>query len=391
MYFRIFIYVIILLMSYKNKITYSSRSTRTGRMAHKLAKEKFPTYDTSAIVPKKSKKGLIAFLIILILVIAAVVGFVFFGSGCSSSVLPAGQTKEVTIENGMSSAQIANTLEENKIVLSKDFINSVNKKDAASKLKPGTYLLDTGQQSDEYVDILVEGSHQVSSKVVVTEGMKLSKIATAVENATNSKITSSEFISAASDASKYKKNYDFLSEVGSNSLEGFLFPKTYSISSGATAEDIVYMMLDQFKQEIATLDFSYPKSKGLDIYQTVKLASIVEKESTSNTMYDVASVFYNRLDSDMELCSDATTAYEVEHDPTPDEVHSNSAYSTYTNKGLPPTPICNPGLEVLKAVCSPNETNYFYFYFAKDKDGNMQYKFSNSYEEHQQAIKDLSN
>lgn len=93
----------------------------------------------------------------------------------------------------------------------------------------------------------------------------------------------------------------------------------------------------------------------------------------------------------MYLNSDATTAYEVGHDPSAEEVHSNTPYSTYTNFGLPPTPICSPGMEALRAVCNPEETKYLYFYFAKDSSGELKYYFSETYEQHQEAIANSKN
>ena len=106
----------------------------------------------------------------------------------------------------------------------------------------------------------------------------------------------------------------------------------------------------------------------------------------------VAGVFYNRLASDRPyLESDATTAYEVGREPTAEEVHAETPYSTYANAGLPPTPICSPGLESLTAVCEPTQTEDMFFYFYPDADGNMQAAFSKTYEEHQQAIADNSN
>ena len=152
------------------------------------------------------------------------------------------------------------------------------------------------------------------------------------------------------------------------------------------------MMLDQFKTETAGLDWSYPESQGLSIYDAVNLASIVEKESSSDAQIraQVAAVFYNRLETPDGptagfLQSDATTVYEFGEDPTPEQVHSETPYSTYTNKGLPPTPICSPSLDCLKAVCAPDQESlgkYFFFYFAEDDSGTMQYYFSETYDDH---------
>ena len=175
----------------------------------------------------------------------------------------------------------------------------------------------------------------------------------------------------------------------------FLFPKTYQLSSTDTADTVVRMMLDQFRNEISALDWSYPESKGLSIYDAVNLASIVEKESSGDEQIrsQVAAVFYNRLSSKNKetfgfLQSDATTAYEVGHDPSAEEVQADTPYSTYANAGLPPTPICSPGLDCLQAVCAPadNYGDYYYFIFWTNDQGTTEYAFSKTYEEHQAAI-----
>ena len=123
----------------------------------------------------------------------------------------------------------------------------------------------------------------------------------------------------------------------------------------------------------------------------MNLASIVEKEASGNELIraQVAAVFYNRLATDDYpsygyLQSDATTAYELRRDPTGDEVHAETPYSTYANQGLPPTPICSPGLDCLTAVCAPDQEalgKYFYFYFEGEN-----YYFSETYEEHQSTF-----
>ncbi len=171
-----------------------------------------------------------------------------------------------------------------------------------------------------------------------------------------------------------------------------MFPKTYPVDDNVTAESLVKTMLSQFQKEVATLNWAYPERQGLSIYDAVKLASIVEKESSGGepVRAKVAAVFYNRLSTQGDpsygfLQSDATTAYEVGHDPSAEEVHANTPYSTYANKGLPPTPICSPGLDCLQAVCAPDQEalgKYFFFYF--DKDAN--YFFSETYQEHQSTF-----
>lgn len=338
----------------------------------------------------KQRKKPIFIILILCGIIAAIIAIVFFATSGCSKTLPEGKTAEVTIEQGSSTSNIADKMSKAGVVENPAaFMAAVTGMGAEASLKAGTYIFEGGKSVQEYVEILCDGPDKYSPKVVVVEGMRIKSIAEAVEKATDSRIKAKEFIDATSDTSDYVKDHDFLKEVGHKSLEGFLFPKTYAVSSKDSARDIVERMLDQFVEETKDLNFDYPKSQNLTLWEAVTLASIVEKESADGVRDKVASVFYNRLKNGMYINSDATTAYEVGHDPTPEEVHAQSPYSTYTNYGLPPTPICSPGLEALRAVCFPTQTNYLYFVFKADKNGEMQYRFSENFDDHQQAIIDL--
>ena len=146
------------------------------------------------------------------------------------------------------------------------------------------------------------------------------------------------------------------------------------------------MMLDQYYDETATLDYTIPATYGLSRYDVVKLASIIEKESDADHRETVASVFYNRLILGMALQSDATVAYFVGHDPTPDDVNTENEYNTYFITGLPPTPINSPSLACMQAACSPEATDYLYFYFEDDGKGGLKYTFSENYDDHRAAF-----
>lgn len=379
-------------MSPRNRrVTYARRSTHAARQAHARGDKMFRTYDTSYIQPKRSKVPTIIGAVVLVVVAIALV--VFIGTRVSSCMSPqvatisASEQATITVDEGEGASSIGKTLVDAKLISnSKDFTDRVNTLGAGSALKPGTYTFAGGTSVDDIISTLKAGP--TLATVTVPEGYRLSEIAAAVQVATEGKISADAFTAAASNASVYAADYSFLQDAGTNSLEGFLFPKTYEITPDATADSIIRQMLTQFQTETAGLDWSYPQSKGLNIYQTVNLASIVEKESSGDAAIraKVASVFYNRLTTDGEpssgyLQSDATTAYEVGHDPTAEEVHSDSPYSTYSNKGLPPTPICSPSLDCLKAVCSPDMDaigKYYFFYFEGDN-----YQFSETYEEHQ--------
>ena len=376
----------------RKQVTYSQRPNHAARSAHARGEREFRTYDTSYIRPKQSKGPKIFAAVLAVVVIGGLAwgGLTLFNS-CSGSapveLLAEGQEATVVVEQGSGAKAIGELLVEEKLVGSaSDFAKRVSEMGVESQLKPGTYTFAGGTSLDDIVRQIAAGP-DMGNALTIPEGYKLSDIAAAVATASEGRITAEAFTAAASDASVYAASYSFLADAGTNSLEGFLVPKTYAVADDATADSLVRMMLDQFQKETASLDWSYPQSQGLSIYDAVNLASIVEKESSGDEQIraKVAAVFYNRLETTGEpsygfLQSDATTAYEVGHDPTPEEVHAETPYSTYTNKGLPPTPICSPSLDCLKAVCAPDQESlgkYFFFYFEGDS-----YYFTETYEDH---------
>ena len=382
----------------RKQVTYSQRPNHAARSAHARGEREFRTYDTSYIRPKQSKGPKIFAAVLAVVVIGGLAwgGLTLFNS-CSGSapveLLAEGQEATVVVEQGSGAKAIGELLVEEKLVGSaSDFAKRVSEMGVESQLKPGTYTFAGGTSLDDIVRQIAAGP-DMGNALTIPEGYKLSDIAEAVATASEGRITAEAFTAAASDASVYAASYSFLADAGTNSLEGFLFPKTYAVADDATADSLVRMMLDQFQKETASLDWSYPQSQGLSIYDAVNLASIVEKESSGDEQIraKVAAVFYNRLETTGEpsygfLQSDATTAYELGHDPTPEDIKNPTPFNTYTNTGLPPTPICSPGLDCLQAVCNPAQTNYFFFYFAPDESGTMQYYFSETYEEHQQTF-----
>ncbi len=384
------------------RITYSSRPTHRARMAHAQGERQFRTYDTSQIRPQKNRAfrilGIIFAAVVLLAIVLAVNAVL---RSCSSaealdgSQVVVDSDVQATIPEGSSAQEVASVLESTGVVPSADdFLRYAQDLGVESQFQAGTYSFLAGMTLDDVVNAVATGNLGTET-LTIPEGYTLENIAAAVEEVTEGSVTAEDFIAAASDASVYAADYDFLADAPQGaSLEGFLFPLTYGLSSSATADSIIRMMLDQFVSQTSSLDWSYPESQGLSIYDAVNLASIVEKESSSDEQIraQVAAVFYNRLspnntETNGYLQSDATTAYEVGHDPSAEEVRTGT-YSTYVNAGLPPTPICSPGLECLQAVCEPAEDygDYYYFIFWTNDDGETEYAFSKTYEEHQAAI-----
>lgn len=145
------------------------------------------------------------------------------------------------------------------------FTATVAEMGAEASLKAGTYIFEGGKNVREYVEILCEGPDKYSPKIIVHEGMRLTKIADAVESATDGRINADQFINATNDASRYANDYDFLKELGTSSLEGFLYPKTYAVSKTDSVEDIVRKMLDQFKEETKDLNLDCLSSQNLTL------------------------------------------------------------------------------------------------------------------------------
>ncbi len=165
------------------------------------------------------------------------------------------------------------------------------------------------------------------------------------------------------------------------SLEGFLFPDTYELREPLRLSALIADQLNAFKQVFARVNTSYARSRHLTPYDVLIIASIVEKESA--TAHDdplVASVIYNRLKDGIPLGMDSTTRYEFNDYTKPltsSQLAAHSPYNTRLNRGLPPTPISNPGLTAIRAAASPARSSYLYF--VAKPCGNGSSVFSSSY------------
>lgn len=362
----------------RKNVTYSSRPSHAARSAHAKGEKLFRTYDTSFIRPKRSPlPAIISIVVLVVLLIVIVFGVLSFTNSCSSSTVPDGTEVEIVVNDGEGAISVAKTLKDAGLISNQnEFVDALRQQGAENSLHPGTYTLIGGQSLEEMIEILKTPVAAVM--FTVPEGSTLQQTAEIVAQASEGSIAAADFVSAASDASHYVQDYSFLESAGSNTLEGFLFPKSYPIDDASTADSLIRAMLDQFKEETAGLDFSYPESQGLSLYDAVKLASIIEMEDNGNHRGEVASVFYNRLADGWLLQSDATMAYAIGHEPTAEDIATYHEYNTYFIEGLPPTPINSPSLECLQAVCAPQETSYYYFYY--DENGDV--SFSETYEEH---------
>jgi UPF0755 protein len=228
----------------------------------------------------------------------------------------------------------------------------------AGTLKAGEYRLDHPATMDEIYDRLRRGDVYTVT-VVVPEGFNIFDIASAVAAAGLG--SREDFLRAEQQHTELIM--EWVPQGGAASLEGYLFPDTYKFGRHATAEQMLTAMVHRFGQQVERLGIR----RG-QVERTVTMASLVEKEvHIDGERPVVASVFENRLAAGMPLQTDPAVIYAsmlrgtwtgVIHES---ELKSDSAYNTYVHVGLPPGPICNPGVAALKAVLHPANTDYLYF------------------------------
>jgi UPF0755 protein len=168
-------------------------------------------------------------------------------------------------------------------------------------------------------------------------------------------------------------------------LEGYLFPDTYKFTPDTTAREVVNKLHATFNDRFASLEANLTDNT-LAKNETVILASILEREANSTTsMRMVSGVLHNRLDINMPLQADATMEYVLDKplaDLTPEDLEIDTPYNTYLNRGLPPTPIGNPGREALTAAMKPAAHDFLY-YITGDSG---RFHYATTYTEHQENI-----
>ena len=328
----------------------------------------------------------------LLVVIATVMAYLNSRSqdNAQTASITAGEHIKITIPSGANAARIAQLLVQERVISDgKAFLSAIQKQDVASKIKSGTYELVAGSDYQQLIDRLIQGPNSSENALVVPEGFTVDKLADLVSQQFG--ISRDDFLAQAK-ASNYVDEFPFLKDAQNDSLEGFLWPKTYDFSSTTpTSDAIIKLMLTQYKTETANLDFegaqqNIKQQYGITMsrYDFIKLASIIEKEALIDEDRPlIASVMFNRLKADMPLQSDATMGYVTKGKVTPQDLKSDSPYNTQYKKGFPPTPICSPGIASLSAAMMPATTDNYYFWITKDE-----HKFSKNYDEHLQAIKE---
>jgi UPF0755 protein len=290
------------------------------------------------------------------------------------------------IELGESTSSMSNRLQSEGFISSAGaFRNYLVYRGLDTSIQAGEFILSAAQSPIEIAQALQDAT-PADVPFGVLAGWRMEEIAATLPTSGLS-ITTQDFLTAARSRPQGYTFSEFMPDSGT--FEGFMFPSVYDLPRDLTAARLVATLAGGFEAQMTDDLRQGFANQGLDIFQAVVLASIIEREAIQDEeMPTIASVFLNRLASGMKLDSDPTvqfaggynTAQKTWWSSPVVDTSIDSPYNTYLYAGLPPGPISNPGLPALRAVAFPAQTGYYYFRAACDHSG--RHVFAVTYEEH---------
>jgi len=289
-----------------------------------------------------------------------------------------GDTVRVTIPREAGVGEIADLLEQQGVIPSSTLFGlraTLAGKDG--DLKPGSYELRKDLPYGDVLDRLVAGPSKQIVTVTIPEGLSRREITPLAARAG----VTGNYLRASADTSLVRGS-GFAVPHGAESLEGFLFPATYELRGSARADALVRRQVTAFEQNMSRVDLSYARSKNLTVFDVVTIASMIEREvRVARERKLVAAVIYNRLKAGQPLGIDATIRYDINNWARPlrvSELERDTPYNTRTRRGLPPTPIGNPGLSSIKAAANPAKVKYLFFVRKPGKSGAHAFSSTNA-------------
>lgn len=322
-------------------------------------------------------------IILTAVIIALIVYFLpaiseYFGTESTE-----GNSVTVEIPSGATVDTIADILHESGLIESKTaFKLRVKLSGKGTSLNYGTYTLNDGMSVKDLISYLSDGGNQNTVSLVVPEGFSAENIAERVEKL--GLCSKGDFLRALS----LEYDFEFVRYIPQGNykykLQGFLFPDTYSFSAGTDATEVVRAMLANFDSKYRELFGTYDEG----VFERIVKASLIEKEARlASERPTISGVIENRLAIDMPLQIDAAIVYAVSegtYDMTGvsySHLEVDSPYNIYVNRGLPPGPICNPGISSIKAAASPQSHKYLYYHTDTAKNDGS-HIFTETYDEH---------
>lgn len=313
---------------------------------------------------RRARRWLVALALVVVIVGAA--GAVQVSHDIDPPGHP-GRTVTVSIPKGTPTPKIAALLAKAGVIHGPEVFELYLKIRGGGPVIAGTYPLRTNEPYGPVISELEAGPLVLAKKLVVPEGFTISKMATAVAKLQVG-ITAREFVAAAT-SGRVRSMYE---PAGTGTLEGLLFPATYPVTAGESADALVRYMVRTFDYEASRIGLrAAARRLHRSAYQVVTVASIVEREAKfSYDMGPIASAIYNRLALGMPIGAESTLLYGLGDPKGPVDITQPNPYNTLVNKGLPPTPISSPGVASLEAAMHPPKTTYLYW-VEVDPDGKM--------------------
>ena len=297
----------------------------------------------------------------------------------ATAVTPA-KPQVVEIKPGSSFARVASQLHQSGIIKdARRFTLLARWRNATAHIHAGEYLFDSPAKPDDVLARLTTGDIR-KFQVTIPEGFNLQDIAARLEGTGIG--TAEEFLSLS-------VNADLLAELGieATSLEGYLFPETYTYTSSTTPSQLLASMVAQLRAQLTAALLESAKARGLTSHQLLTLASIIQKEAGNDTeMPLISAVFHNRLQRGIPLQADPTVIYGITDfngNLTRKHLETPTPYNTYRKRGLPPGPIASPGRFALHAAANPAASKDLYFVAR----GDGTHEFNATLKDHNRAVR----
>lgn len=338
-------------------------------------------------VKGRNNRGLFrcVWISMILLVSIALTRYLMVGVDDLLAVSRASGSAQVELEENCSVGDVADVLKEQGVINNSFFFTMYCLVTGADDgFGQGSFTLDTNLDYEAIINYLqTTGNRQDVVTITFPEGLSLLEVAQKLEE--NEVCTVEEVLEAAN-SGEYD-NYDFINAIDNEKdryykLEGYLFPDTYDFYKGEDPKIALGKMINNCQNRFSKETRDEIQEQGYTIDEVLTLASIVQAEATDEKdMRMVAGILINRLEDGASrdiyrLECDSTTYYPYRSkSQVPEEERDTfkSTYDTYTIEGLPPGPICNPGMDAIQAVLEPSSESAGMYYFCHDADGNAYY------------------
>jgi UPF0755 protein len=304
---------------------------------------------------------------------------------CSFLTTPITPPKPVRLDilPGQGAWEITKILQKTGVIANaRTFIAIAALTGKAKHMQAGAYVFEGNHVPLDIMNILFRGK-TLRYRITIPEGYTIYQIGEVVSK--TGLIPKDRFVTST----RSKQTTDFFA-VSAPSMEGFLFPDTYYLAPHMTPLEIMAKMIEKFRSVYTPAMEQRSKALGMSKLEVITFASLIEKEAYATSEKPlISSVFHNRMIKGMRLQSDPTAVYGVDSFTGkigPDDLLRESPYNTYRHGGLPPGPICNPGIDSIKAALWPAKTDYLYFV----SKGDGTHVFSRTLKEHNQAISKIA-